>query len=219
MAKVFVFAKEVQQRIDEGRGEIELPEGARISAAALDLIRAHQIKVTYTRVQRAAESEQAPQPQADAEAAAEKQTAAVAAASAEEGKPAAGLAVSGEVSAADLDAIVERVIGRLREMKKQPAAAPRETGLEPQEGDDLVICRCEEITRGEIKEAIRQGMRTLNGIKRVTRAGMGLCQGQTCERLVSQILAAELGVPPAEVAPTTSRAPVRPARLSVFATG
>ncbi len=83
----------------------------------------------------------------------------------------------------------------------------------------MIICRCEEITKGEIREAIRSGIKTLNGIKRVTRAGMGLCQGQTCERLVSQILCEELGVKREEVEPSTARAPVRPVPISVFATG
>ncbi|MBW2436870.1 MAG: (2Fe-2S)-binding protein [Deltaproteobacteria bacterium] len=81
----------------------------------------------------------------------------------------------------------------------------------------MVICRCEEITKGTIKDAIRNGMQTLNGIKRITRAGMGLCQGQTCQRLVSQILAEELGLSLAEIEPTTARGPVRPLRLSAFA--
>jgi NAD(P)H-nitrite reductase large subunit len=85
--------------------------------------------------------------------------------------------------------------------------------------DDMVICRCEEITRGEIKEAVRNGMKTLNGIKRVTRAGMGLCQGQTCQRLVTEILAGELGTVPAKINQTTPRAPVRPVRISVLASG
>ena len=62
-------------------------------------------------------------------------------------------------------------------------------------------------------------MQTVSGIKRITRAGMGLCQGQTCERLVAQILARELGRPAAELEPLTARAPVRPLPLSVFATG
>lgn len=43
--------------------------------------------------------------------------------------------------------------------------------------DHVIICRCEEITYGEIKQAIRDGATTLDGIKRVTRAGKGLCQG------------------------------------------
>ena len=83
--------------------------------------------------------------------------------------------------------------------------------------DDLVICRCEEITRGEIKNAIRNGMQTLNGVKRVTRAGMGLCQGQTCQQLVARILTEELGLSAADIDPTTARGPVRPLRLAVFA--
>jgi NAD(P)H-nitrite reductase large subunit len=93
---------------------------------------------------------------------------------------------------------------------------PGKEGTPPSD-DDLVICRCEEITRGEIKEAIRNGMRTLNGIKRVTRAGMGLCQGQTCQLLVARILTEELGLDAAEIDPTTARGPVRPLRLEVFA--
>ncbi len=81
----------------------------------------------------------------------------------------------------------------------------------------MVICRCEEITKGAIKDAIKNGMQTLNGIKRITRAGMGLCQGQTCQRLVTQILAEELGLSIAEIEPITARGPVRPLRLAVFA--
>lgn len=42
--------------------------------------------------------------------------------------------------------------------------------------DHVIICRCEEITYGEIKQAIRDGATTLDGIKRVTRAGKGLAR-------------------------------------------
>ena len=59
--------------------------------------------------------------------------------------------------------------------------------------DDILVCRCEEVSVRDIKEAIRQGARDVTGIKRRTRAGMGLCQGRTCEKLVQQILRAELG--------------------------
>lgn len=45
---------------------------------------------------------------------------------------------------------------------------------------DIIICRCEEITKGEIIQAIRDGATTVDGIKRMTRAGKGLCQGRTC---------------------------------------
>ncbi len=76
--------------------------------------------------------------------------------------------------------------------------------------DDLIICRCEEITLGEIKQAIRDGARDVTGVKRRTRAGMGLCQGRTCERLVQQIIKEELGKKAEEIRISTSRPPVRP---------
>ncbi len=50
--------------------------------------------------------------------------------------------------------------------------------------DDLLVCRCEEITKGEIRRAIHQGMFTIEELRRYLRCGMGLCQGQTCGRLV-----------------------------------
>lgn len=60
-----------------------------------------------------------------------------------------------------------------------------------------VICRCETITEGEIVEAIKSpcGARTVDGVKRRTRAGMGRCQGGFCGPRVTQILARELNIP------------------------
>ena len=60
-----------------------------------------------------------------------------------------------------------------------------------------VICRCETVTEGEIVDAIHQpvGARTVDGVKRRTRAGMGRCQGGFCGPRVTQILARELGIP------------------------
>jgi len=68
--------------------------------------------------------------------------------------------------------------------------------------DDLIICRCEEITL--------DGARDVTGVKRRTRAGMGLCQGRTCEKLVQQIIKEELGKVVEEIGTSTSRPPVRP---------
>jgi len=76
--------------------------------------------------------------------------------------------------------------------------------------DNIIICRCEEITLGEIKQAIREGARDVTGIKRRTRAGMGLCQGRTCEKLVQQILKEELGEKAEKIGSSTFRPPVRP---------
>lgn len=76
--------------------------------------------------------------------------------------------------------------------------------------DDMIICRCEEVTLGEIKQAIRDGARDVTGIKRRTRAGMGLCQGRTCEKLVQQIIKEELVKKVEEIGTSTFRPPVRP---------
>ena len=85
----------------------------------------------------------------------------------------------------------------------------------PMPDDDLIVCRCEEITKGEIRRAVHDGFRSL--IKRVLRNGMGLCQGQTCSRLVRSIVARELGVKPADLPMTTARAPARPVEMQVYA--
>jgi NAD(P)H-nitrite reductase large subunit len=91
-----------------------------------------------------------------------------------------------------------------------------EDPFEPQADDDLIICRCEEITKGEIRKAIYDGMRTMTELRRYLRSGMGLCQGQTCTKLVKSILARELHENPSELESAMSRAPVRPVEMRVF---
>ena len=66
----------------------------------------------------------------------------------------------------------------------------------PAPDDDMIICRCEEVTKGEIRRAVHDGMFTIAEIRRYLRAGMGLCQGQTCSKLVKSIVARELKVSP-----------------------
>lgn len=61
----------------------------------------------------------------------------------------------------------------------------------------VIICRCEEVSRGEILSALRRSVPcdTIDGVKRRVRAGMGRCQGGFCGPLVAQIIADELGIP------------------------
>ena len=75
--------------------------------------------------------------------------------------------------------------------------------------DEVLICRCEEISLGEIKEAIARGATTLHEVRRRTRAGMGLCQGRTCGTQVARIIAQHTGRPLEEIMPATARPPVR----------
>ena len=87
----------------------------------------------------------------------------------------------------------------------------------PMPDDNMIICRCEEITKGEIRRAVHDGMWTLTEIRRYLRAGMGLCQGQTCSKLVKGIVAAEQKVSPALINPATSRGPIRPTEMKTLA--
>lgn len=81
---------------------------------------------------------------------------------------------------------------------------------------DEIICRCEEVYRKEIEQAIKDGATTMNELKRFTRAGMGLCQGRTCRRLVERILAEQTGTPLSEVETSTYRQPVRPVKAELM---
>lgn len=85
-----------------------------------------------------------------------------------------------------------------------------------QPDDDMIICRCEEVTKGEVRKAVHDGMFTLTEIRRYTRTGMGLCQGQTCGRLIKGIVARELSVAPIELEPAVARSPMRPIEMKVL---
>lgn len=78
---------------------------------------------------------------------------------------------------------------------------------------DLIICRCEEVSEEEILEAYECGADTVDAVKRRTRAGMGLCQGRTCRRLVSRILAKEKGEAMGDQTAPSFRPPLRSIKL------
>lgn len=82
--------------------------------------------------------------------------------------------------------------------------------------DYLLVCRCEEITKGEIRRAVHEGIFTIEEMRRYLRSGMGLCQGQTCGVLVKRIIASELGVPVDAVEPANARAPMRPIEMEIL---
>lgn len=83
---------------------------------------------------------------------------------------------------------------------------------------NLVLCRCEEVTLGDVRAAIAAGGRTLDTLKRRTRAGMGPCQGRWCYPLLAAPLV-EAGVDPATLLPPYLRLPLRPLPLLQLAGG
>ncbi len=75
--------------------------------------------------------------------------------------------------------------------------AERAAAVQADPENGHIICRCEVVTEAEIRAAIRRpvGAKTIDGVKRRTRAGMGRCQGGFCSPRVAEILAEELAMP------------------------
>jgi NAD(P)H-nitrite reductase large subunit len=94
---------------------------------------------------------------------------------------------------------------------------PAMTGCECRD-DEVLICRCQEVSRADVREAIRGGACTLRDVKLRTEAMMGLCQGRTCSREIARELAAA-GNAPGEILSRRVRPPVRPVPLEALAAG
>lgn len=82
---------------------------------------------------------------------------------------------------------------------------------------DVVICRCEDVTLSKIRELIKKGYTTPDEIKRLTRAGMGPCQGRTCRDLIMREIARLTGKKIEDIPMPTFRPPTRPIKLGVLA--
>lgn len=83
--------------------------------------------------------------------------------------------------------------------------------------DDTIVCRCEEVTAGQIRAAADIGAPGPNQLKAFLRAGMGPCQGRMCGLTVTEILAARHGKPPAEIGAYRIRPPLKPLSLAELA--
>ena len=112
----------------------------------------------------------------------------------------------------DRIAALRRKLARLRRFRAAlDAAFPVPDGLAASLPDDVLLCRCEAITVGELRAAARDLDATeLNRAKAFTRIGMGRCQGRVCERAAAEVLAAALDVPLERVGWLRAQAPVKP---------
>ena len=77
------------------------------------------------------------------------------------------------------------------------------------EDRDTIICRCEDLTREDVRKLIEAGYTTVEEIKRISRCGMGPCQGRTCHQLLVREIALLTGKDPAEIPPHKARPPSR----------
>ena len=82
--------------------------------------------------------------------------------------------------------------------------------------DDIIVCRCERVTAGEIRSLIRQGYRDMNELKIVTRAGMGACGSKTCNAIIHRLFREE-GIAFDAITESTKRPIFVEVPLGVFA--
>ncbi len=86
--------------------------------------------------------------------------------------------------------------------------------------DDVILCRCEEISIGQARAAVRdQGVHELNRLKALTRVGMGRCQGRMCAGAAAEILAEAHGGSLEDVGRLRAQPPIKPLPLEIMADG
>ncbi len=83
--------------------------------------------------------------------------------------------------------------------------------------DHTLVCRCEEISAGQIRQAVREGHRDPNQVKFYLRCGMGPCQGRQCAPTVAHIIADESKCPVSDYTPFRVRPPIRPLSIAQLA--
>ena len=83
--------------------------------------------------------------------------------------------------------------------------------------DEVIACRCEEVSVGKVRRATQLGAQGLNQLKAFTRCGMGPCQGRICGPVVAAIAADVLGKPIGEIGTYRPRAPFKPITVGTLA--
>lgn len=113
-------------------------------------------------------------------------------------------------------AALRRSVSRLRRFQRVMAGAfrwPHETAQTLP--DSTIVCRCERVSAGEIRQAITKeaGPIEVNRVKAITRCGMGRCQGRYCGQTLQELTACTTGLAVEQVGRLRAQAPVRPIPL------
>ncbi len=128
------------------------------------------------------------------------------------------LARLGRIDAGTRDALARpAMVRRARRMALRPLLDGLYPPLEGAIADATVVCRCEEVTAGRVREAVGLGCLGLNQLKSFTRAGMGPCQGRMCGPTIARVVAEARGVAQEEVEPLRMRFPTKPLTLGELA--
>ncbi len=103
--------------------------------------------------------------------------------------------------------VPKAIAKQVASFRVQPEAASQplpEPVIPEKLADDAMICLCERVSVGEVRQLIKSGITNLNQLKAITRAGMGPCGAKTCETLIKGVLREE-GIPVEQVVPNTRR--------------
>ena len=85
----------------------------------------------------------------------------------------------------------------------------------PRIDDSTLVCRCENVTWGDVLKSWDDGAQNLQAVKYWTRLGMGRCQGRICGVAVSRLLANQFGLNPRKFGFNQARLPLRPVSVNV----
>ena len=99
-----------------------------------------------------------------------------------------GIKTPGLTCASELGRLLAEKAAAYLGAEENPGFDPKRRGITQQ--DNEIICQCQQISRGEILEAIRRGATTVDGVKRRVGAGMGRCQGSRCADKIEALLEA-----------------------------
>ena len=141
-------------------------------------------------------------------------------------------AVQGQLAALGIAAQVAIISTAQRDQQAEPLRAKLESNLrirpfldalyQPKEqnripADDVMVCRCEEVTAGDLRGFVALGCAGPNQAKSFGRCGMGPCQGRMCGLTVTEVIAKARGVSAAEVGYYRIRPPIKPITLGELA--
>ncbi len=141
--------------------------------------------------------------------------------------------LEGQLAVIDLLAREEKISGRERSRmeRRLRRALSADTAIRPllqafyppypanreRLSAETIICRCEEVSAGAIREAVRNGVTGVNQLKAFTRCGMGPCQGRQCGQAASQLVSQLTGRDVSEAGYFRPRSPLKPLTLGQMA--
>jgi NADPH-dependent 2,4-dienoyl-CoA reductase/sulfur reductase-like enzyme len=115
------------------------------------------------------------------------------------------------VDAARARALEQRLAGILPFRRGLERAFPFPADWAARAEDELVVCRCENVTAGQLRATVREtGADDINRLKALSRVGMGRCQGRMCGVAAGEVLAQACGRPVGEVGRLRGQAPIKP---------